>query len=185
MDSGRRRWTILPGQGDQPRLFEECLLPHLDTLYGLARRLTRDDDDAADLLQDTALRAFEKFHQLRHRGAVRAWLIKILTSIFLNRFAGDMDDERRAVATEPVVSETPEVALLRRCDADTVEAALAELPAAFRLTVLLADVEEIPLREIALLCACPVGTVASRLARGRALLRVRLGHLRRAGAEEV
>jgi RNA polymerase sigma-70 factor (ECF subfamily) len=78
---------------------------------------------------------------------------------------------------EPVFDETPESVLLARARDEEVEAALASLPARFRTIVLLADVEDIPLREIASELGCPVGTVASRLARGRNLLRRRLGHL--------
>ncbi len=73
---------------------------------------------------------------------------------------------------------TPDVGLLRRAEAEEVQAALRELRDEYRVAVLLSDVEEMPLREIATLCGCPIGTVASRLARGRNLLRKRLGHLR-------
>jgi len=159
-------------------VFEESLLPHLESLYGLAIRLTRDPDTAADLLQDAVLRAFERFGQLRVPGSARAWLAKILTTIFLNRYTRRTDEA--AIAPEALAApayETPEERLLRLCDTAQVEAALAELPEDFRLTVLLADVEEMPLREIAVLCGCPIGTVASRLARARRMLRHRLGHL--------
>jgi len=164
-------------------LFEEMLLAHMDSLYGLAIRLTKNPDAAADLLQDAALRAFRCFHQLRQPGAARAWFARILTTTFLNRYGGHRDPETLALESEPLDEETPEAALLRRCDADEVEAALAELPEEFRVTILLADVEEFPLRQIAALCGCPLGTVASRLARGRKMLRKRLAHLR--GGREV
>ena len=160
-------------------MFEESFLPHLESLYGLAVRLTRDPDTAADLLQDAVLRAFERFGQLRDTGSARPWLAKILTTIFLNGYTRRTDVA--AVAPEALAApayETPEEHLLRLCDAAQVEAALGELPEEFRLTVLLADVEEIPLREIAAQCGCPIGTVASRLARARRMLRRRLGHLR-------
>ncbi len=185
MQPRRSRWTLLAGGAVRSGVFEEILLPHLDSLYSLALRLTRDPDVAADLLQDTALRAFQRFHQLRQPQAARSWLVKILGTTFLNRYSRRDSPDALTSDTEPVSDETPEAALLRRCDAEEVEAALAELREEFRLTVLLADVEELPLREIALICGCPVGTVASRLARARQQLRRRLRHLRRAGEAEA
>ena len=188
MKPRRTGWRILPGGSLSSSTFEEYLLPQIDTLYGLALRLTRNPDAADDLVQDTSLRAFEKFHQLRERVTARAWLVRILTTIFLNRYASRSgaaasDADELGPDEGPVLFETPESLLLSRCDAEEIEAALAELPAEFRLTVLLADVEDLPLREIAAVCGCPLGTVASRLARGRRLLRDRLGHLR--GKQEV
>ncbi len=156
-------------------MFEETLLPHLDALYGLALRLTGDPDDAEDLLHDAVLRAFGKFGQLRHPGAARVWLTRIMTTVHLNQRSARREFESLAEdESELPAEETPETDLLRRCVGQEVDAALRELPHDFRLTVLLADVEELPLREIAALCGCPIGTVASRLARGRALLRRRL-----------
>jgi RNA polymerase sigma-70 factor (ECF subfamily) len=172
-------WRALDGRPSNPGLFEEALLPHLDGLYGLALRLTRDRDAAADLLQDAVLRAFERFRQLREPAAARAWFVRILTRMFLNRYADRAGDESLPDDGEPLVGESPEAALLRSCEGREIEAALAELPDEFRLAVLLADVEDLPLREIAEICGCPVGTAASRLARGRRRLRDRLAHLRR------
>src|SRR5712692_7445392 len=160
MTERRRSWRVLPGSGERPGVFEEALLPHLDALYGVALRLTRNPHDAEDLLHDAVLRAFAKFGQLRRPGAARAWLMRILTTIHLNQRSArrefdSLDEEELEAAAE----ETPETDLLRRCSAQEVDAALQELPHHFRLTVLLADVEEIPLREIAAQCGCPIGTV--------------------------
>ncbi len=173
-----RSWRVFSGRKSGIGLFEEMLLAHMDSLYSLAIRLTKNPDAAADLLQDAALRAFRSFHQLREPGAARAWFARIVTTTFLNRQGGHKDPESIAYESEPMDEETPEAALLRQCDADEVEAALAELPEEFRITLLLADVEDIPLRQIATLCNCPFGTVASRLARGRKMLRKRLAHMR-------
>ncbi len=181
MRLARRGWWVLSGGAPPPGVFEEVLVHHLDALYGLAVRLTRDADTAADLLQDTALRAFQKFHQLRQPGAARSWLSRIMTTTFLNRYADRTADDQPDGAEEAVVEETPEAVLLRRCDAEEVESALAELPEEYRFTVLMADLEEMSLREIASIRGCPIGTVASRLARGRRMLRERLRHLKRAG----
>lgn len=178
MTRGRGRWRSLAGRSSGSSVFEETLLPHLDALYGLALRLTGDREAAEDLLQDAILRGFEKFHQLRDPRAARPWLVRIVTRTYLNDYARRNLDEPLPEDEGPFLGETPEATLLRACDARDVEAALARLPEEFRLVVLLADVEELPLREIAALCGCPVGTVASRLARGRQRLRSRLEHLR-------
>lgn len=169
----------MEGEAERAGVFEEVLLPHLDSLYSLARRLTRNADVAADLLQETALRALQKYHQLRNPAAARSWLSRILTTIYLNDRTRREPFEDNPDRTEPADDSTPESALLRRCDAREVEAALAELPAGFRVVVLLADVEELPLREIAEICGCPIGTIASRLARGRRSLQARLASLGR------
>ena len=154
------------------------MLLHLGSLYSLALRLTGNGADAADLVQDSSLRAFERFDQLRQHGAAKAWLARILISTYLNRYAKPSVWADLTAAEEPLAEETPETALLTRARAEEVEAALAGLPEAFRIVVVLADVEEIPLREIAEDLGCPIGTVASRLARGRGMLRRRLAHLR-------
>ena len=185
MRSYRGGLKTLSGSASSLGVFEEEILPQLDGLYGAALRLTGDPDAAADLLQDTVLRAFQKFHQLRRHGAARAWLVRILTTTFLNRYARQPQTEELTASDEPVFVDTPEAAMLRRCDAEEVEEALAGLREEFRLVVLLADVEELSLREIAEITHCPVGTVASRLARGRRRLRARLRHLGRAGEGEA
>ena len=175
----RTDWRALAGRPSSPGLFEEALLPHLDVLYGLALRLTRDRDDAADLLQDAVLRGFERFHQLREPAAARAWFVRILTRTFLNHYADRAGEDPLPDDAKSLFDDGPEAALLRACDGREIEEALAELPDEFRLAVLLADIEGLALREIADLCGCPVGTAASRLARGRQRLRDRLAHLRR------
>lgn len=178
MDRRSRSWRVVEGVATSA-VFEEVLLLHLDSLYSLAFRLTRNEADAADLLQDALLRAFERFHQLRARGAARAWLARIVASTYLNRYTGrPIDTEIESVVESFSSDETPESALLARARTEEVEAALASLPASFRTIVLLADVEDLSLREIAGELGCPIGTVASRLARGRGLLRRRLSHSR-------
>lgn len=178
-----RGWRVLTGAASRPGVFEEVLLQQLDGLYGLALRLTRNPSTAEDLLQDAVLRAFERFGQLRDPAAARAWFVKILTTTFLNHYAGPPREDGLDAAGHALDQDTPEAALLRQCDAEEVEAALAELPQDFRVTVLLSDVEELPLREIASLCGCPLGTTASRLARARKMLRERLQRSRTAREE--
>ena len=177
MDRGSKPWQVFEGSASSA-VFEEVLLLHVDSLYSLALRLTGNEADACDLLQDAMLRGFERFHQLRSRGAARTWLARIVVSTCLNRYSGRSVEAELATAEELLSDETPESALLARARVEEVEAALAGLPASFRMIVLLADVEDLTLREIASELGCPIGTVASRLARGRELLRRRLGHLR-------
>jgi RNA polymerase sigma-70 factor (ECF subfamily) len=178
VDRASRPWRVLERPASSA-VFEEVLLRHIDSLYALAVRLTGNEADAADLLQDATLRALERFHQLRAPGAARAWFARIVVSTCVSRYRQRRLLFEPETAGEPVSSETPESALLARARVEEVEAALASLPVPFRLIVLLADVEEMPLREIASELGCPIGTVASRLARGRSLLRRRLAHLRR------
>src|SRR5262245_60192538 len=99
-------WPLLTRESAPP-VFAELLLHHLDALNGLAVRLTKNQDTAADLVQDAALRPFERFHQLRQPGAARSWLMRILTSVFLNRYAGRAITEEMTPADEPVSDETP------------------------------------------------------------------------------
>jgi len=172
-----RIWKLLISGRTGPNVFEEELLLHLDALYSLACRLTRNTETAADLLQDTALRAFQKHHQLRQRASMRPWLVRIMTTTYLNRHVRQTNLDELTPETEPISFTTPESELLRRSSAKDVEMALATLHEEARLTVLLSDVEDVPLREIAEICRCPIGTVASRLARGRKDLRERLAHL--------
>jgi RNA polymerase sigma-70 factor, ECF subfamily len=166
------------------RDFEAEALPHVDALYGTALRMTRNPRDAEDLIQDTLLRAYRFFHKFEQGTNCKAWLFKILTNTFINRYnAGKRDRELLEnvkldeEATQDIVaaevshhSRDPEGALASRLLSDDVIRALEALPAEFRLAVLLCDVEEFSYKEIAEIMECPVGTVMSRLFRGRKLL---------------
>jgi len=166
------------------RQFEEEAIPHADALYGTALRLARNERDAEDLVQDTLLRAYRFFHKFERGTNCKAWLFKILTNTFINRYHKGKRDQEIAqaaaldeAATADILSaevshasRDPEGALASRMLSDDVVRALEELPAEFRLAVLLCDVEEFSYREIAEIMACPVGTVMSRLFRARRLL---------------
>jgi RNA polymerase sigma-70 factor (ECF subfamily) len=174
-----------------PGAFEQEALSYLDSLYRTALRLSRDRADAEDLVQDTYLKAFRAARQFQAGTNLRAWLFTILHNTARNRFRDRARDqvtvdseivERAADATlvAPVASsgETPETLLLRDTLAPELQAAVDALPAPFREAVWLRDVEEFSYAEIAEMLDVPIGTVMSRISRGRHLLFERLNPTR-------
>jgi RNA polymerase sigma-70 factor (ECF subfamily) len=169
--------------GDRRRRFEEEALPHLDALYSMALRLSRNSDDAGDLLQETVLRAYRFFHQFEAGTNCRAWMLTILFNNFRNGYrkssreqpaASSAEFERKlemqSVGVDPAGS-NPEAMLSGRGMEGEVEAALAALPDEFREAILLVDVEELSYQEVSGVLNIPIGTVKSRVSRGRAILR--------------
>jgi len=172
--------------------FEAEALASLDGLYRAALRLTRKPADAEDLVQETYLKAFRSADRFEPGTNLRAWLFTILHNTALNR-ARDRARDTVAVDSEIVdraadgsspggasagAAETPESLLVRETLAPELQAAIDALPEAFRQAVWLRDVEEFSYAEIAEMLAIPVGTVMSRISRGRRLLFDRLQHLR-------
>src|SRR5262245_55853953 len=149
--------------------FESEALPHVDALFGTAVRLTRNERDAEDLVQDTLLRAYRFWHRFEQGTNCKAWLFKILTNTFINRYHKRRRDTEVAIAaaTEEAVTQDiltreashaardPEGALASRMLSDDVQRALDAIPADFRLAVLLCDVEEFSYKEIAEIMECP------------------------------
>lgn len=170
--------------------FEEAVLPHLAAAYNLARWLTRNDHDAEDLVQEAYLRAFKSFDSFRG-GDGRAWLLTIVrntcyTWLRQNR-AEDLtelfDEEIHTLERD---SSNPETLLLETADAQLLGQALEELPVEFREVLVLRELEGMSYREIADLMSVPVGTVMSRLARGRERLQRQLtGSTRRSAEREL
>jgi len=170
---------------DQSRAgrFEEIALPHLAAAYNLARWLVHNDQDAEDVVQESFLRAFKSFHGY-YGGNSRAWLLTIVrntcyTWLQKNRMltlADPIDDKLDELGLDFA---DPEMLLLRSVDAQIVRAALQELPVEFREVVVLREMEALSYKEIANVVDLPLGTVMSRLARGRkrlqALLAGRMG----------
>ncbi|HXZ49167.1 MAG TPA: sigma-70 family RNA polymerase sigma factor [Usitatibacter sp.] len=163
--------------------FEKSVLPHLDAAYNLARWLTRNDQDAQDVVQEAYLRAFRYFEGLRG-GDARAWLLAIVrnagyTWLQKNRPAEVLAlDDAAAVAAEAEVAghaappETnPEVIVLQSVNRKLVNQALEDLPVAYREVLVMRELEDLSYKEIAAIAGVPIGTVMSRLARGRELLR--------------
>ena len=149
-------------------------MPHLDAAYNLARWLTRNPAEADDIVQDAMLRAFRAFDGFRG-DAAKPWLLAIVRNCHLNALGQKKRQaavplEDQIVAGDP----TPEGHVLAADDGRRINAALAKLPEEFREVVVLRELEEMSYREIADVTGAPIGTVMSRLARGRALLRVEL-----------
>jgi len=172
--------------------FEAEALASLDSLYRTALRLTRVPADAEDLVQETYLKAFRAANQFEPGTNLRAWLFTILHNTARNR-ARDRARDTVAIDSEIVdraadapppggasigASDTPETLLLRETLAPELQAAIDALPEAFREAVWLRDVEEFSYAEIAEMLSIPVGTVMSRISRGRHQLFERLNHMR-------
>ena len=153
--------------------FEEEALPHLKRLYAAAYRMTGNVADAEDLVQETLLRAFRGFDRYIPGTNVRAWLYTILQRVRVDglRKAGRSVDTVELLEGGPPVRGNQEGALQGR----DLERAFSSLPEAFRVAVLLRDFEELSYEEIAKVMEVPIGTVMSRIHRGRALLRAALG----------
>jgi len=172
--------------------FEREALSYLDSLYGTALRLTRRPADAEDLVQETLLKAFRAAAQFERGTNLKAWLFTILHNTFRNirrhdiRMPVDVDSETVERAVDLAAEErTPEQLLTRATlDAD-LQAALDGLPDAFRQAVWLRDVEEFSYAEIAGIIGVPIGTVMSRISRGRRQLYERLAGTRLAAAEKT
>lgn len=164
------------GPEDQER-FRRLVLPHMDAAYNFARFLCRDASLAEDLVQDAFLRAFRGFGGFRG-GEPKAWLFAIVRSSHLTwargrgaALAAVPDD----IEETPAEDDTPEEALMRQGDVDTVRSAISSLPEPFRETLVLRELEELSYRDIAEITSAPIGTVMSRLARARQMLLSALG----------
>ncbi len=177
-----------PPPPTDPALFEAEMNPHLDALYRNALRLTGNANDAEDLLQDTYLRAYRFFYQYQLGTNAKAWLFRIMNTVFLNDYRrksrqgetvsyDGLEDfylynrlSEDGLGGDHPETENPEKAVLEKLDIEIIQQAIQALPIEFRDTVALATVEEMSYQEIADTLEIPVGTVRSRLSRGRKLL---------------
>jgi RNA polymerase sigma-70 factor (ECF subfamily) len=167
--------------------FETLALEHMDALYASALRLTRSPKDAEDLVQDTYLKAFRFFDSFERGTNIKAWLFKILTNTFINKYrrrvkekeladapAEDIMLDRFVSGDQVRALQDPESDFFSKLLSDEVVEALDQVPVDFRMVVILADVQDFSYKEIAEIVGCPVGTVMSRLFRGRRILQKHL-----------
>lgn len=161
--------------------FKALALPHLDEVYTLARYLLRGSSDADDAVQECYLRAFRHFDTFRG-GPIKPWLLAILRNACHATYAGnarlvytaDGGGELDRAQAKPIWREdedTPEQTMLRRHSTDTMRRLIGSLPAEFREVIVLREINDLSYRDIATVIEAPIGTVMSRLARGRKLLR--------------
>ncbi|MFN2526820.1 MAG: sigma-70 family RNA polymerase sigma factor [Actinomycetota bacterium] len=173
--------------------FQSEAIPLLDSLYAAAMRMTRNPADAEDLVQDTMMRAYRSFNRFEPGTNLKAWLFRIMTNAYINTYrkrqrepqklsqedVEDFDLYRQLKDHDPRFSETPETLVLDSLlDAD-IARALDELPEQFRLAVILSDLQDFTYAEMAEIMDVPMGTVMSRLHRGRKALQRRLWELAR------
>ena len=169
--------------------FADQAMGYMDQLYSAARRMTRNAADAEDLVQETYLRAYRGFGNFQQGTNLRAWLFRILTNAFINSYrskqrkprsvdlAGVEDlylHQRLGGDTRAALGASAEDVLMEQITESEIVAALESLPEEYRITVLLADVEGFAYKEIAEILDIPMGTVMSRLHRGRKTLQQRL-----------
>lgn len=176
-DDGYTGSTMLFGKRNLRDRFERQAEEVYPSVLGTALRLTRSKDDAEDLAQEAIVRAYEAYD--RFDGAnFKAWMLRIVTNLYINRYrqrvrgpqTSSLDEEG---VLEPVAEQgtEPDRAVFDGLVGAEVEAALAKVPEDFRLAVILSDIEGMSYQEIADIADVPIGTVRSRLARGRAILR--------------
>ena len=169
------------------RDFEKAALEHLDTLYGVALRLTRNEQNAEDLVQDTYVRALRFYERFEWGTNMRAWLLRIMTNTFINSYRRNQKERQITDRNEGSLThdlllssqtiaqmQDPESQLMSRMLRESLVQAVDELPEDFKVAVTLADVYGFSYREIAEIQDCPIGTVMSRLHRARKALQARL-----------
>jgi len=167
--------------GGKAERFKELALPHLDAIYTLARYMLRSASDVDDAVQECYLRAFRHFDTFRG-GPIKPWLLAILRNVCHAIYAGnarlvyavDTGGESETTAAKPIWredTETPEQMMLRLQDAETMRRLISDLPAEFKEVIVLREINDLSYRDIATVTEAPIGTVMSRLARGRKMLR--------------
>jgi RNA polymerase sigma-70 factor, ECF subfamily len=167
-------------------LFEKITFEHIDSLYGTALRLTRNKQDAEDLVQDACLRGFQYFHKYEQGSNFKAWIFKILMNTFINKYHKNKrtppsvqfekveysidselkDDDRKTILTDGNV--------FKNMFDDEIVHAIETIPKDYRVAVLLCDIENFTYKEMSDILEIPLGTVMSRISRGRKMLQISL-----------
>jgi RNA polymerase sigma-70 factor (ECF subfamily) len=167
------------------REFQSEALPHMDFLYNYALRMTYNAPDAEDLVQETYLKAFRFWDSYEKGTNIRAWLFRIMKNAYINRYRKEKKEPEtveyqevenfyNSVRESASESSDLQELVFNNMLEDDVAKAIAELPEDFRTVVILCDIEELTYEEVAEFLECPIGTVRSRLHRGRKLLRAKL-----------
>ncbi len=189
--SGTRLWFFSADRKENLKAeFERVALPQLSRLYTSAFYLTQDKAEAEDLVQETYLRAFRFFDKFQPGTNCRAWLLSILRNLFINRYqqkkreAEKVDWEKIDQVYESIVEQgekadranrdNPETLLISQLMDEEVEEALKKLPEEYRTAIVLVDIEELSYEEAAKVMECAIGTIRSRISRGRRMLQVAL-----------
>ncbi len=167
---------------DKKKKFEKEAMIYLDSLYNLSLNLTRNPNDAKDLVQETYYKAYKFYYQFQEGTSLKAWLFKILKNTFINLYRKKVKEPEKVdyEKVEPFISllqdnnsdvtNIEENILLNKFLSDDVTSALEKLPDDFKTVVLLSDLEGFSYKEISEIMDCPIGTVRSRLSRGRRML---------------
>jgi RNA polymerase sigma-70 factor, ECF subfamily len=158
--------------------FEDTALPYMDEIHRAALRMTKNESEADDLVQDTFLRAFRFFKGFEKGTSIKAWLHKILRNTFINRFNEQAKkpehlefDQLNIYEEESISTNDSEQDIMYKVFDDELRQAINALPDEFKTVIMLSDIEGFSYKEIADITQCPIGTVMSRLHRGRKLLR--------------
>jgi RNA polymerase sigma-70 factor (ECF subfamily) len=177
--------AMIPGSTPKQEEFEREALPHMDLLYNYALRMTGNPDDADDLVQETYLKAFRFWDKYEKGTNIRAWLFRIMKNSYINRYRKetkepdtvDYEEVQNFYNTIRAESADPndlQEKIFGGLLEDEVARALESLPEDFRTVVILCDIEGLSYEEIAEFVDCPIGTVRSRLHRGRKMLQAKL-----------
>lgn len=176
--------AVANARPERRHAFEEQMLPHIDALYRTALSMTKNSGDAEDLVQDTFLRAYQFFDQFQGGTNARAWLFRILTNLYINSYRrrtrepervsyDELEDfylYNRLSDAQMTSGVSPEESVMQRLQGDAIRQAIERLPEEYRDTVVLADLNELSYQEISEILDIPIGTVRSRLSRGRRLV---------------
>ena len=179
------RYQVGHSASKKQQVFNDEILPHLDSLYNFALRLTADPNDAEDLVQDTIVKAFRFFDSYEKGTNAKAWLFRILKNSFINNYRKNLKKPQsvdydevssyyETVRAERTDTTDLESLMFRNLMDDNFTKALAKLPEDFRTVVLLCDVDGFTYEEISNMLDVPIGTIRSRLHRGRNLLKTEL-----------